>query len=317
MKPLLITNIVYGPEYAKVFLNHHLNGLLDETNIPSHAERIEYLIFTDSDTEPLLRAHPNFIMLSRYVKVHLYMFTWPENADKFRERYSVLVSTFRMSVKAALDRDAYLSALVADLVPAREFIPRILKRMDEGYDSVFMLPPRGAYEAMEERMDHVTGALSDLDLFDQVYTNCHPLWQACHFDSPQFTKLPFTLIWNTTRGYLVRSFSLTPIIFVPTHEMLSCNQVIDIEVPSKCKNPYWAIDWTDAPIAGMEFLHCYFPPFTNEPASIDRIVEFGKRHLHECQWPFIEKVLYYPKRNGDVSEVGKDVTDSIRTKAGR
>ena len=43
----LITNVVYGDLYSKIFLDQHLKSVLDPSNLPSVNEdyEIDYLIF--------------------------------------------------------------------------------------------------------------------------------------------------------------------------------------------------------------------------------------------------------------------------------
>src|ERR1700730_7919826 len=117
MKKLLITNVCYGPTYAPIFCDQHLKSLLDQSNIPAHKERIEYVIFTDADTMAYLDEHPNLAKLRALVPVEMVLFAWPADrkVKKFDQRYGILAQTFAESVKLALERDSYLSAWVADL----------------------------------------------------------------------------------------------------------------------------------------------------------------------------------------------------------
>lgn len=300
---LLITNLVYGEMYADIFLNHHLNSFLDESNIPSLSERIEYAIFTDRETQPYLESHPKFKELASYVPVHLKLFDWPERSDldKFAERYALLVAIFKLSVQMALEKGMWLSPIVADLVCAKSYIPKVLCCMDKGFDSVFVMPMRSALEAMHHPLSAIEGALPAQDLFELAYANLHPLWVASHWNAPQFTKLPYSLVWNTGNSLVVRSFSVTPIVFIPTIEMLSVKSVIDVEIPSMCKKPFWATDWIDCPILGVEPLQCYYPPFKNGPANVEEIKAWAERHLHPSQWGFLSQTLYYPRMLPGVS----------------
>lgn len=299
VKKLLITNVVYGPIYSDIFLNQHLKSLLDETNVPAHRDRIEYVIFTDAETKVRIEAHPNFKRLANYIPVKIGEFAFPvafgANAQ-FDHRYTILIETFRISVEEALRRDTYLSAIVADLVFAKGYFDRIFLRLDAGFDSVFVLPLRSAAESIIPELARIDGACEPLTLCKLGYENLHPLWVACHWDAPQFTKLPFTLLWNTGTGLLARSFSITPIAFSPTLEMLEARAVIDIEIPGMCKNPFWATDWIDAPVIGVEPLFCYYPTFANRPANSYSVLEWSRNTLDPSQFPFLRKELYYPSK---------------------
>ncbi len=306
MNKLLLTNVVYGPIYADLFLNQHLKSFLDESNIPRYKDRIQYVLFTDAATRPTIEAHPNFIKLKLYVQVGVHEFVWPAGEfNRFNARYSILVQTFKESVQLALGMNCLLSALVADLVIAKDFFTKIFARLDAGHDSVFVLPLRSAAESIIPHLNKEPAAQTPMELFRLGYNNLHPLWVSCHWRSPQFTKLPFTLMWNSGTGLLARSYSITPIAFMPTVEMLEAKAVIDIEVPSMCKNPYWAHDWIDCPIIGVEPLFCYYPTFRNFPSDIGWVKEWAKC-LHPAQKTYLAHKLYYPSKDFMCSDTIRD-----------
>lgn len=293
----LITQLVYGDTYAKLFCNNHVKSILDPSNIPAITDKydVEYLIFTDQDTHKTLAYNPWVKKLAQTVKVSINLFAWPNKGNRFQMRYGLLLEVFRQSVQKALTDGAILTTWVADLVVAQDFFPRILARMDAGHGAVFVLPLRSASEAVTPKLAEVHHALPDIQLFNIGFEALHPLWVACHWDNPQFTKLPFTLLWNSGGGLLARSFSTTPIVFKPTEAMLSSRGMIDGDIPGLCENPYWCEDWTDAPVIGVEPLICYYPPFANRPASTGWVNEWTAC-LDQTQVPFLNKRLYYPNK---------------------
>jgi hypothetical protein len=303
----LITNCVYGPVYSQLFLEQHLKSVLDETNLPDLAETydIEYMILTDTETTPLLQSHPNMQRLTDVIgKVSIFNFEWGNVQDRFGQRYNALLDLFKISVKKALQDDVHLlTCWVADLVVAKEFFAKILKPMEEGHDAVFVLPLRSAAEPMIEKLDEWEGALPALKLCKYGYENLHPLWWACHWENPLFTKLPFTLLWNNGRGLKAHSYSVTPVIFKPRASMLADDRrgMIDGDIPELCENPYWATDWIDAPVIGVEPLFCYYPTFENRPSSVALLREW-QHCLHPSQVAFLKKPLYYPSKQvvGDI-----------------
>jgi hypothetical protein len=301
----LITNLVYGDTYSKLFCNNHVKSLLDDTNLQAITEKydVEYCIFTDNDTLRTLNFHPNMVKLSKLIKVSASTFEWPDaKASRFQMRYSLLLNIFHASVKKALDeKHDYVTCWVADLVVAKEFFPRILKRMEDGHGAVFVLPLRAASEAATPVLNQHHNALPDVQLCSLGLETMHPLWVACHWDNPQFTKLPFTLLWQGGGGVLARTFSTTPIIFKPKQEMLNTRGMIDGDIPALCDNPYWCTDWTDAPVIGVEPLICYYPPFANRPSSTQWVSDWAGCLVPE-QIPFLDKHCYYPnKATVDVS----------------
>ncbi len=292
----LITNLVYGDIYARLFLNNHLKSVLDETNLPELAKTydIEYLIFTDQQTVKMLSYHPNTLALSKLVKVSTFLFKWPnDNANRFAHRYALLLDMLKESVKKALADEALLTCWVADLVVAKEFFPRIMKRIEEGHGAVFVLPLRAAAEPLAAHLLPKIGAFTDKELCALGLECLHPLWTACLWNTPMFTKLPFCLLWNTVGGLMARTFSTTPIVFRPKKEMLETRGMIDGDIPALCEDPYWATDWTDAPVIGVEPVVCYYPPFANRPATVGYVSEF-KSNIHPSQVPFLEKRCFYP-----------------------
>jgi hypothetical protein len=294
----LITNLVYGDIYARLFLNNHLKSILDETNLPALVEKydVEYMIFTDQTTLKQLTYHPNIIKLSKLCKVSTYLFAWPtDKVNRFAHRYGLLLNMFHESVKKALADGALLTAWVADLVVAKEFFPRIMKRIEQGHGAVFVLPLRSAAEPMANHLLGRADAFTDKELCALGLECLHPLWTACVWNNPMFTKLPFCLLWPTIGGIMARTFSTTPIVFRPTAKMLETRGMIDGDIPALCENPYWCHDWTDAPVIGVEPVVCYYPPFANRPASVGLIEEF-LGNIDPSQVPFLKHHCFYPDR---------------------
>jgi hypothetical protein len=316
----LISNLCYGDMYATLFCDQHLKSLLDETNLPDLVETydVTYMILTDDETLPLLQNHPNMQRLSQVLKtngenrVQIIVFSWGAVKDKFSRRYTGLLDLFKMSVKKALDEKFdYLTAWVADLVVAKDFYPKVMKQLEAGHGAVFVQPPRAAAESIIEHLENFEQGLPALKLWKLCYEHMHPLWWACHWDNPCFTRLPFQLLWNNGKGIRCHSYSTTPIIFKPNEKMLDGRGMIDGDIPSLCENPFWATDWTDAPVIGVEPLFCYYPTFKHERSSIEFMRDTWNHQVHPSQVKFLEKALYYPNRE-TVGELDvKDIPGQI------
>lgn len=307
MKDHLITNVVYGQPYLDIFTNFHLRSFLDPSNLPAVKDRTHYHIFADEETAPLIGAHENWKRLKENTKTcEMSIFSWDTDENRFMQRYGVLIKMFKESVAKALKLNANLSAIVADLVCAKDFLPKIQKKMDEGHGAVFMLPPRGAWESMCNSLAKTDGALEAKELFSLTYQCLHPLWVACQWDGLNFSKIPFSLLWNSGSGLLARSFSITPIIFTPTVHMLNARQVIDVEIPAHCENPYWCENWTDAPVVGSEPVVCYYPPFAHERSSVEKVGNWAQKTLHPSQFGHLRKSLYYPDKETFHNTFSKD-----------
>lgn len=298
MKKLLITNVVYGPLYSQFFLNYHLKSLLDESNIPLHKGRTEYVIFTDEESVGTIQAHPNYLKMKDLIPTKCAVFDWPRNLstpqDKHNARYAMLINIFQLSLEAAISNGHYLSPIVADLVFGKDYLTKVFGRLDSGFESVFCMPLRAATEAMIPIMNRYEGAMPGSELLEAGYNCLHPLWVSCHWESPQFTRLPFSLLWNEGTGLLCHSFSITPIAFLPNENMRHAQRVLDIEIPSMCTKPFWARDAIDCPVIDVGFLKSYYPPFSQEKASTEKVKEWGKKNLHLSQFGYITEPFFYP-----------------------
>lgn len=309
MKKYLISNLVFGDLYFRIFVERHLRSILDDTNLNTirATHEIEYRIFTDPETKIKLENHPHIKRLSALCTVDIVEFAWhQQHADGgFSKRYDLLGDCLRETIRYALNPGEgvkpfdLVTAWVADLVVARDFFPRIVKRMEEGHDAVFVLPLRSAFESTSMFFGQVNRALHDMELFKLGFMHLHPLWTACHWGNPNFSRMPYSLLWQNRNGIMARSFSVTPIIFKPTEALLQCG-CIDIDVPQHFKNPYWCEDWTDAPVIGVEPLFCHHPPFQHEGCSVWLVRNWINRRqdrpINPTQKSFLKKKLFYPSR---------------------
>lgn len=301
---LILTNIVYGKTHVDLFFDRHLPSILDESNIPRVKHMIDkYIIFTDQETKPLIESHPRLRELLSLVEVQLIDFSWRPNVNRFDLRYSVLVNTFRMAAKEAHQRGSLLSAWTADMIIAKDCLPKLLAKMDDGFDAVLLHPARCAYESSSKEFDgfrlplnEQPGAMYASDLWKICQRHPHPyLSVANHWRCPNFTKYPFYIHWSTVTGYMTRSFATTPIIMRTTEAMQEVKQVIDIEVPGMFMHPYWADDFDEFGVIQAEPIMCYSDAFTPAPPQLKKMRAFAKeRHAHQRKT--FQRKLYYPNR---------------------
>ena len=318
----IMTNLVYGNPYTGLFLDNQLKTLLDPSNLPALAERysLEYGIFTDEETMPMLTRHPNFLALGKYCDVNLVKISWPPDSDRFGSRYPVLVQIFHQSLQHALEVKAkYLSVWVADLVFAKDCLPRILGHMEKGHDGVMMVPIRSAADALLPAFGQLKGAPDDRTLFEMAYNNLHHLWDSCHWESAKFTRMPYSMIWNSYTGLLAHHFGITPIVFEPKESMRNVKGVIDADVPAFCNKPYWCEDWTDAPVAGVEpWSNGHVPSAANHKASVEGVAKWSKIGTMLVQAEYLSHAMYYPDKR-TFNEVGiamraQGIIDELQSK---
>lgn len=328
---LLITNTVYSNQttnqlFLNLWLENHCKSLLDPTNVAALRDKydVELAVFTDDDSFNPLTRHPNFMALSQICEVNVFKIQWQADVDKFQARYSVLANVLQASVQRALEREAWLGCWVADLVLAKHALPRMVQPLERGHDATFMVPIRAAADAANGILSKIPYAPSDLELFEIAYRNLHHLWVHAKWQAFEFTRMPYSMLWDSRSGLLAHNFGVTPIVFKPNKEMLKVQLGIDSDLPTMCKNPYWCTDWTEAPVAGIEPLsNGHYPPFENKAANIETIVHWalyaneGKPAMHEKQPDLLTHPLFYPSRrtfnNVDLEEQARDITSKIHS----
>lgn len=304
----VIANLVFGQNYPLFFLENHLKSLCDPSNLPALRRDwdIEYALFTDDATLTQITRHPNFMALGQHCEINIVKLHWPADSDQFASRYSLLVQMFHETLKVALAKGAYaMSAWVADLVFAKESLSRMIGHIARGHDAVFNVPIRSAADAVHPLLARLPGAPSDLELFEMAYNNMHHLWTHSTWDNPYFSRMPYSMLWNSGTGLVAHNFGVTPIVFRPSEALRGVKGVIDADVPSFFKNPYWATDWTDAAVAGVEPLsNGHYPPFKQkvQPAAdnynsqVDHVVGWAARGTMPAQLDNLDKPLFYPNR---------------------
>lgn len=294
-----IVNLVYGTLYPDLWLENQLKSLCDPTNIPALKEKYEvnYILFTDEVTLQKISRHPNFMRLGQLCEIQIVQLNWPPDTDQFASRYGLLTQMFHQALTVALEKSEWLSVIVADLVFAKGSLPKMLKRLEDGHDAVFMVPIRSAADSVNPLLSKLPGAPSDLELFEMAYANLHHLWVASHWNAPLFSKFPYSMVWNSGTGLVAHNYGITPIVFKPNAAMKDVQGVIDSDVPSFFKNPYWATDWTDAAVAGVEPLsNGHYPPFLQHQSSTAWVKEWAKVGTQPCQGVNLTHPLFYPSR---------------------
>jgi hypothetical protein len=319
----IMANLVYGQCYPDLWLENQLKSLLDASNLPAlkDAYKLEYAIFTDDPTLLKISRHPNFMQLSAVCELHIIKMNWPPDADQFNSRYGLLLQMIQQMLDVALqpqrEHPAWLGVWVADLVFAKHSLPTMLKQLEQGHDAVFNVPIRGAADSINQVLAQLPGAPSDMELFNLAYHNLHHLWVASHWDASMFSKFPYSMVWNSGSGLVTHNFGITPIVFKPTAEMKDVKGGLDSGLPGYFKNPYWATDWLDAAVAGVEPLsNGHYPPFLHHKASEEFVCTWSKSGTQLCQAAFLDKPLYYPNKkifnNQFLADQAQKIAESIQ-----
>ena len=286
-----MANLVYGQPYCDIFLNLHLRSFLDPTNAHKWKKRLEYLLFTDSETAPVIKSHPAFRALGDVLSVSVQTFGWQNDQNKYESRYGVQVTTFDAAVREALKRGTYLQYTTADTVYAKNYLDQTFRKLDAGHDAIMINPIRATLESVTPNLIKYTGAAPALELFDIAYSNLHPLSIAAHWDCPTFSKIPDVLYWNSGKGLLQRPFSLSPISISPNESMVGLDRVMDAGLQPLLKNPYFCNDWLECPLVGAEPIMTWYSPFSNKRAGE---VNFLERETIPHRQVNVGRKFFYP-----------------------
>jgi hypothetical protein len=324
-----MANLVYGHFYPELWCENQLKSLCDSTNFPALREKydLSYVLFTDELTLQKVSRHPNFMTLGQHCDINIIKLNWPADSDQFASRYGLLVQMLQQVIPEALSNGSWLSVIVADLVFAKHSLPKMLKRLETGHDAVFMVPIRSAADSVNPLLQKLPGAPTDLELFEMAYRSLHSLWTHATWDNPYFSKFPYSMVWNSGTGLVTHNFGITPIVFKPNQDMTAITGGIDTDLPGFCKNPYWATDWTDAAVAGVEPLsNGHYPPFLHRRASPEWVAQWAMAGTYPVQAVNLPHPLYYPSKRtfNDESLALKanvmagniqDMVEELRTKA--
>jgi hypothetical protein len=291
--------VVWGEAYANLFLDIALKALLDDTNLPAIRDRAEFRIFTDGHTEQQIMAHDRFRKLRATLPVRVDLFTTEGN--KYDGRYSIQAQLHKACLVDSLERNMAVSFVSPDATYGKHYCHNLIAKLDEGYSAVLGVAMRSAAEPMLPLLTAIDGAPTSEQLFHLAFKNMHPLWVASNWNSPMFSRLPYTMLWTNDNQMIARSFSLHPMMVVPTQEMLEAGSVVDCALPAMCTRPYVALDWAEFPSAGVEFLFCWYPPFSFSRADARTVAQWSKTATDERQIHHLRHVFQY-RIGGDLSQ---------------
>jgi len=283
--------LVWGEAYANLFLDVALKSLLDETNLPAIRDRAELLIVTDKETEQLIIADGNYHRLRATLPVRICIFT--AEGNKYNSRYPIQAQLHKLCIADALKNNTAMSFMSPDATYGKGYCQHLLAKLDEGYSAVLGVPMRSAAEPMIPLLTALDGAPTAEQLFHWAFRNMHPLWVASHWHSPMFSRIPYTMLWTNDNQMIARSFSLHPLLLVPSEEMHETGAVVDSVLPTMCTHPYMAFDWAEFPSAGVEFLFCWYPPFSFSRANARTVAEWSKTAMDKRQLANLNHVFHY------------------------
>ncbi len=273
MTKLLLANLVYGERYARLLLDCWLPAVLDPSNLPAVKSDARLEVYTDQPTAEIIKAHPNWQREGVPADLHVL----PIPTDAYQARYSLQAVCFHRSLHRAHAEGRALWFSTADTIYGKGVIPGVLAKMDAGHDAVIGVTMRGTAEPMADRLKDVNRACTASELYKGCRHFLHPLWLASNWNAPDFSHIPYTLLWSDREQIIARSVTMTPIAFVPNPAMLTLPpQTPDMMVDPYVQSPYFAYDWSEFPIIELQYLDSFWPPFSPGPASAETFKAWAK-----------------------------------------
>jgi hypothetical protein len=294
---ICLSNLVFGDRYTDVFLNYHLRSLVDDSNLCAfNTDGCEYLIFTDGENTDKIKEHFLIKRLSNFMPVKIILFSAGEN--KYNQRYSIQGFQTKVSARHALERDSLLVLTSADTVYGANFWVNVIDLLqDRGVDGILSHPMRVGFEGVSEKLKKSDKALTADELFDLCFLNQHPLWLAQNWGAPFFSRMPYHLLWSDSQSLVVRPFSISPIVFKPTWDMVNTGGNADIYITQFLKNPYYLEDWSELPWAEIGFVSSWFPPFSSHPASTLRVSHWAKKVILPQNIQNLRRAAYFKRQS--------------------
>jgi len=295
---IVFSNLVFGEPYTTVFLELHLKSFLASiVNARLGTESI-YLIYSDGSNIQYISQHRNFQKLTQHMEVH---FISIDQELNYQSRYQAQTIQFQHSARISFERNALMHQACADVYYGIDFWSNacnIMTRMD--VDGLFGFALRTTLDSTFESLKH--GSFDNDALFDIGYSNMHPVWAFANWDSPYFTKYPYTIIWSSPDQIVCRAFSVPAILFKPSSAMFDASGCGDISVLPLCERIYVERDWHVLPALEVGMLQAFFPPFSRQRSSIEELADWARRHLPAPNFPNLFHYQVIKKRTTLVNQ---------------
>jgi len=276
-KRLTVSALVYGDEYASIFIGSYLPSFLDPKNAGGLKDRVDFELFTDQATLDTLKTSDAFARLQQLLSVTVRRLPPGLTHD---QRYGVQGTQIRYGVQSAYDAGQCWMCTTADSVFGAGVIPTILTALDAGHDSVIGSGLRTTAEVVTPAIYNAQRALPASEFFQLALPNLHPLWLASLWDSPHFTPIPYCLCWTDGRELLVRKPAIDAWVVTPDKDMLGVQGSSDMVLWRHAKNPKWFTEWHELPIVLSEPLRCFYPPWAlGQHASVSGYLEWARIHI--------------------------------------
>lgn len=210
---------VWGREYLDLFLNVCIPNQLAAGNVPALPPGSRYRILTRSLHVPELDAHPMVNALRERIPVDLVVVEALERGTDATGSYDLMNACHRKAIDDALDADAAIIMLGADLVLSNEALATVVRRHREGYRMVAVTGLRLSKESFLQDLQQSPvplSALSSRELVRLGLRHLHRYTKSMFATAAPFCRKPVAVYWPVgDEGLIARCLSLHPLMIDP------------------------------------------------------------------------------------------------------
>lgn len=276
-KPLTVSCLVYGQDYAAIFASSYLTAFLAESNAGTAKDRLRFELFTDQQTLDLLRGAELFHRLRDTLPLTIRRLPVGLTYD---QRYNTQALQIQHGLKTAVADGTDWMCTTADTCLGAGVIPTVLKDLDAGHDAVMGTALRVGSPHVCPVIQSGGTALDADALFALAFPHLHPIWVASLWDSSHFTSVPYCLTWTDGQQLLVRKPAIDAWAIRPTEGHLALRGCSDMVLWRLAENAKWYTDFTALPIVLTEPLHCFYPPWQfNYRTTTVNYLDWARQHI--------------------------------------
>lgn len=302
MKIRLVT-VVWGREFAEVFLRITLRTLLAEGNCPdlSRKHDVTYTIYTSTDGAALIEATPAFVRLREHMNVRLSIFAAGEIDE---DNYGSHGYFWNRELELSRQTSAALFFVIPDVLYAQGTFVRWASRLEAGAGAIFTIGPQVALETiipeLEERFPEESPFSISRDyLHDLLLRHLHPLHAAMRHDSTRRPPHPeYDLRIVPNHGLVIREivshpFCVDPKIYNELRhygprdhlDTIVCEECLALSVEPLLKRVYsfyrpWPLDEKR-----LSNLAVWWNHYATEACEYESAVPFDICLSDDVEWP--------------------------------
>ena len=223
MKVFLVTP-VWGRDYVRTFLDISLPSLFAKEDFYYFSKNLKatYLIFTDTDTENVIRQSEIFKKLSLFLSVQFHSISKFKNTNK----YIMSVNCHKEAVKIANRSSSPLFFICPDVIHSNGMLKKLIHYLKNGYRLIMTPGIRVSKEAFITQLLTLSRQKSSLsfsprELISLGIPHLHPTSLATFWENDKINYWSSQIYWKlSSDAFLIHGFHMHPIAIWPKSKAL-------------------------------------------------------------------------------------------------